>query len=292
MPTVSVIIPCYNQGRYLAQAVESVIAQTMPDWECIIVNDGSTDNTGEVALSLAERDSRIRYIEQENGGTSAAKNAGLNAVRGRYVQFLDADDWIMPTKFELQVKAVEGTEELAVSYCDYEFAVEDSATEPPLHLLNPMIDARDPLVDIATRWGRDLGFAPNCLLLDARFFTEQGICFEPSICFHEDYDCWLSVFALRPRLAKVPEKLAVYRLHGGTATEKREQMLHGKVRVLLKQRRLLHRNKPVRRALDRRYHEVWEYAYSVLPPIERLKLRALRASRRLNKPMDGSDCRR
>ena len=94
-PAVSVIIPCYNHAHYLCRAVQSVLAQTYADWEAIIVDDGSTDNTREVATRFS--DPRVRYIYQENRGLSAARNTGISAAQGSYLAFLDADDELEPT---------------------------------------------------------------------------------------------------------------------------------------------------------------------------------------------------
>jgi glycosyltransferase involved in cell wall biosynthesis len=79
---VSVIVPCYNQARYLSEALQSVILQSYSNWECIIVNDGSTDNTENVALKFQEDDERFRYIKKENGGLSSARNHGLSVING------------------------------------------------------------------------------------------------------------------------------------------------------------------------------------------------------------------
>src|SRR5512145_1103660 len=76
-PQVSVIVPCYNQGHFLSEAMQSVIDQTFQDWECIIVNDGSTDSTKDIAQRFLMTDQRIRYFEQRNKGLSAARNRGL-----------------------------------------------------------------------------------------------------------------------------------------------------------------------------------------------------------------------
>ena len=103
-PQVSVIIPCYNQGRFLGEAVDSVIAQTHGAWECLIINDGSTDNTAEIAASYAGRDGRIRDLYQHRPGLGSARNRGLAESRGEYVQFLDADDILLPEKIERQLK--------------------------------------------------------------------------------------------------------------------------------------------------------------------------------------------
>lgn len=99
MPAVSVIVPCYNAEAYLAPCVESILAQTEQSWELLLVNDGSTDGTPALCRALAEKDGRIRVIEQENAGVSAARNAGLDAARGEYVAFLDSDDAYTPGAF-------------------------------------------------------------------------------------------------------------------------------------------------------------------------------------------------
>jgi len=101
--TVSVIVPTHNYGQYIRQTVESVRRQTWTDWECLVVDDGSADGTGNIMAELAATDPRIRYLRQENRGPSAARNAGLAATSGEFVQFLDADDLIGPCKLEHQL---------------------------------------------------------------------------------------------------------------------------------------------------------------------------------------------
>lgn len=91
---VSVIVPCYNYAQYLPEALESVLAQTHKNWECIIVNDGSPDNTEEVALKYCNKDSRFKYFYKENGGHSSARNFGILRSAGKYILPLDADDYI------------------------------------------------------------------------------------------------------------------------------------------------------------------------------------------------------
>jgi len=103
-PVVSVIIPCYGQAMYLPEAIESVVAQTDPSWEAIIVNDGSPDDTAVVARRLvAVHGPRIRHIEQSNARVSAARNAGIRVAAGRYILPLDADDRLAPTMLERTV---------------------------------------------------------------------------------------------------------------------------------------------------------------------------------------------
>ncbi len=99
-PLVSVVIPVYNAARTVAGCIASVQAQTLTDWECICVNDGSKDHTLEVLQSLAQKDYRIRIIDKPNGGVSSARNRGMDEARGETVFFLDADDTINPTCLE------------------------------------------------------------------------------------------------------------------------------------------------------------------------------------------------
>lgn len=104
-PNVSVIVPCYNAEPFLRRCVESVLAQTEPGWELLLVNDGSTDGTSGLCRALAADDARIRVLEQENAGVSAARNAGLDAARGTYVTFIDSDDALAPAALETLLAA-------------------------------------------------------------------------------------------------------------------------------------------------------------------------------------------
>lgn len=94
MPKVSVIVPVYKAEKYLRQCIESILAQTFTDWECILVDDGSPDHSGAICDEYAARDARIRVIHKENGGVSSARNVGLDNVKGDWITFLDADDCI------------------------------------------------------------------------------------------------------------------------------------------------------------------------------------------------------
>lgn len=105
-PAVSVVIPCFNAARFLQRSIESVVGQTHRDLELIVVDDGSTDDSVAVAREMASTDARVRvHVLSERRGVAAARNAGLEVARGKYVAFLDADDWWMPAKLEKQLAA-------------------------------------------------------------------------------------------------------------------------------------------------------------------------------------------
>lgn len=93
-PLISIIVPCYNQAQYLDECLQSVLDQTYQNWECIIVNDGSPDNTEEVAQRWTNKDPRFKYFKKENGGVSAARNFGIDKASGEWILPLDGDDKI------------------------------------------------------------------------------------------------------------------------------------------------------------------------------------------------------
>ena len=125
-PAVSVVIPCHDYGRYLPETVGSVLAQTFCDWELVIVDDGSTDDTEAVARSLIAQhpDRRIQLLQQANAGVSAARNAGIAATTGRYVLPLDADDVIAPSMLEKTVVVLDGSPDIAIASTDVYVFVE------------------------------------------------------------------------------------------------------------------------------------------------------------------------
>ena len=126
-PFVSIIIPCFNQAHYLERSVKSVLSQTFSEIECIIVNDGSTDNTHEIAKYLCSTDSRVKYFFKENGGLSAARNFGIPKAQGEWIQCLDSDDWIHENKIKFQLEHLKGFEDRdVIFYSDYERVYLDS----------------------------------------------------------------------------------------------------------------------------------------------------------------------
>ena len=105
MNKVSVIVPAFNVEKYLGRALDSLLAQTYQNWEAIIVDDGSTDETSYIAKQYCQRDSRFRFVQQENQGQAIARNNALGIACGDYVMYLDPDDMLHPQAMEICVKA-------------------------------------------------------------------------------------------------------------------------------------------------------------------------------------------
>lgn len=123
---VSIIIPCFNQAQYLPDALNSVLNQSYQKWECIIVNDGSPDNTEEIALEWCKKDPRFKYIKQENKGLSSARNSGISKSCGVYILPLDADDKIENSYLEQIIYAFNRIPKLKLVYCRAEYFGERS----------------------------------------------------------------------------------------------------------------------------------------------------------------------
>ena len=119
-PLVSIIVPCYNQAKYLDECLQSVLDQTYVNWECLIVNDGSSDNTEEVTKNWVVKDSRFVCLKKENGGLCSARNYGIEQARGVFVLPLDADDKIADNYIYLAVQSYQEDASLKVVYCKAE----------------------------------------------------------------------------------------------------------------------------------------------------------------------------
>ena len=117
---ISIIVPCYLQAQYLEEALQSVLDQTYNNWECIIVNDGSPDNTEEVAHEWLEKDARFKYIYKENGGLSSARNKGITIANGEFILPLDADDRIGANYLLLAMDVFQKDPDVKVVYCQAE----------------------------------------------------------------------------------------------------------------------------------------------------------------------------
>lgn len=199
VPVVSVIMPCYKQAEFLREAVESVVAQTFTDWELIVVDDGSPDDTAATAEAIiAEHPGRaIRLLRKPNGGVSEARNAGIRMARGAYILPLDADDMIRPTMLEKTVRLLDSNRDVDIAYTDITHfgavdrtiqAAEFDATKIPIN--NQL----------------------NCCSLYRREAWERSGGYRSLYWGYEDWDFWVGCAAAGLRAARFPESLLLYRV--------------------------------------------------------------------------------
>jgi glycosyltransferase involved in cell wall biosynthesis len=204
-PLVSVVIPAYNARRWLASAVDSVLTQTYQSVEIIVVDDGSTDGT---AGFVASRYPDIVLLRQANRGLSAARNAGLDAARGDFVQFLDADDVLLPAKLEKQVALLQERTSLAGVYCDFQYLESDGG-----RTASGFDEVGDDRV-LRSLLRRNFIVAHAPLLRTAVVRAQNG--FDESLTACEDYDLWLRLAAAGHVLQGLREVLVLYRRTPGS----------------------------------------------------------------------------
>jgi glycosyltransferase involved in cell wall biosynthesis len=187
-PVVSIIVPCYNGAQYLEEAVESALAQTFTDLECIIVDDGSTDNSRQVSESLMRRDPRVRYYYKDNGGVSSALNLGVRLAKGEWIQVLAADDWLHEDKLRFQLSYLDssGSDGDVVFYSDYQMVYQDADGNAVRKVTNVIGDlTNEQLLERAIAWDfkPNFPFIAHSVLIrrsvfDRRMFNEDLRAFE------------------------------------------------------------------------------------------------------------------
>ena len=205
---VSIITPCYNAGRFVAETIESVLGQTWPDWEMIVVDDGSSDASADIVARFAERDSRIRLIRQANAGTACARNAAMRQARGRYIALLDADDVWEPEFLERQLAFMKAKG--AICVCSAYRRINERSEEilrPTVPL--PVITPRD--MRVMNRIGCLTG------LYDSRKHGKVML-HEELKSIRDDYAYWYDVVKLEGKAYGNPELLARYRVLSGSTT--------------------------------------------------------------------------
>lgn len=192
---ISIITPCYNAEPYIARTIQSIQNQTITDWEMIIVDDGSNDNSADIIKDFASKDARIKLFQKENGGSASARNMGLALAQGEFIQFLDADDTIEPTKIERQITLME-QELLDVTYSDYCMVNEDGTHEDKKgHTFN--------LFKLLIGWGL-FGTIPfHAFIYRHEFLRQNKILSSSEIREREDWDFHIKVFSATTRIQRL-----------------------------------------------------------------------------------------
>jgi glycosyltransferase involved in cell wall biosynthesis len=228
-PLVSVIVPTYNYGSFIGETLECLRAQTYENWECLVVDDGSTDDTADVVARFMRDDKRFKFLRQQNARQAAAKNNGLRNCAGEYIQFLDADDMIEPEKLEKHVGYLEAHPDVDIVYGSARYF----RTENPGERLS-------------TTWGDDKPWMPgisgsgkevllslvrrNFLVINAalvRSSTVEAVGpFDERLPPAEDWDYWLRCAAAGARFSfdDPPGTLALVRWHPTSSSQDRRRM--------------------------------------------------------------------
>jgi glycosyltransferase involved in cell wall biosynthesis len=200
---VSIITPSYNSALYIKNTIASVQAQTLRDWEMIIVDDGSIDNSADIIRDIAINDSRIKLIQKENGGSASARNVGLQQAKGDYIQFLDADDTIAYDKLERQVELMD-QKGLDVTYTDYKLTQSDGMTHSQL------MGFRLNLFKLLAGWGVFGTIPLHAFLYRHSFLTKHDIKNTSEVKEREDWDFHIKVFGAYPKIERLAQYCGAY----------------------------------------------------------------------------------
>ncbi|MCW5877454.1 MAG: glycosyltransferase [Anaerolineales bacterium] len=218
-PTVSVVIPTRNRVAYILQALESVFAQTYSDYEIIVVDDGSQDETPETLQPLVKA-GKLRYITQPASGVSAARNRGVAEAAGRYIAFLDSDDLFMPSKLEKQVALFERHPQLGFVHCWFS-KFDDAGRDLGLRDTSRFDGQIYPFM--LQEW--DVLMAMPCMLMRKDALQAAGG-FDTAMRWGEDLDLWRRM-AKRHPVSLVREDLVGVRVHGSNiSAQRREAVSH------------------------------------------------------------------
>jgi glycosyltransferase involved in cell wall biosynthesis len=209
MPKVSVVIPNYNQTRFISAAIQSLLEQTYPSFEIIVVDDGSADNCREVVAGFGRR---VRYIWQENQGLGGARNTGIRAAKGEFIGLLDADDQWLPSFLETMVSLTAGYPKAAVYYC-CAHAMDADGRELPQQFGGP---PRSPEAMHRTLLRANF-LIPSTILMRKAIVVEAGLFEQKLQSIHgcEDWDLWLRLLP-EHSFVGTSAPLVLYRLHDST----------------------------------------------------------------------------
>lgn len=233
---VSVILPCYNYGLFLREALDSLLGQTYTSWECIIIDDGSVDDTREVVNEYVILDGRFKYFHQQNQGLSAARNKGLECATGRYIQFIDADDKIQSEKLEKHVAYLESHPDVDVVYGSvvYFGESEDILTGSEISrndaIWMPRISGSGKL--LLASFVKGNGLVVNAAIFKASLISDVGY-FNVSLRSHEDWEFWIRCVIAGKVFHYLNQEgaQAMVRVHGNSMSQESYRMLISNIKV-------------------------------------------------------------
>lgn len=215
---ISVIMPARNAQSTIDRALDSLKAQSVSDWEVIVVDDGSTDSTHTLVEEMMSKEPRIRLVRGAGEGASGARNRGIRCARGRFLSFLDADDWIEPQFMATMLDALEAAPDHDIAYCAFRRVMPDGQMTEGV--ADPRVQ-QEPFEVFARTCAV---VTINCLLIERQLVLDAGG-FDTSLLTCEDWDLWQRLSRAGARWLMIDEPLSFYRSTSGSLTRNSRQML-------------------------------------------------------------------
>lgn len=252
MSEVSIIIPCYNQGYYLSYALESILAQTFTDWEAIIIDDGSNDNTQFVTTQFD--DPRIQYVYQKNQGLATSRNNGIKRAKGDYLSFLDADDEWSPEFLSCCLHELKKCQNWVGVYTQNHFIDEKSSFLPQIggQVVSP--------AKFRSRLLEGGFFVVHAVMIKKSVVENVGM-FDPNLAGKgvEDWDLWLRI-SEKYIMGGIKKPLAYYRVYLGSMSTNTKDMFDNRIAVIKKHFGVLDLSKPSTQEIQRIYALVYRWS--------------------------------
>lgn len=212
----SIIIPCYNQGHFLSECLNSLSNQSFLSWEALVINDGSTDHTSVIASKFSKKDNRIILINQKNVGLSGARNTGMKLSRGEYLLFLDADDWLEKNCLSTFFLNISENPNFELYKCGYSYCDKFNGIHFHHHLPNEYGKIFPKILTV------NLG-PVHSVLIRGQFAMELGD-FDLNLKSCEDWDFWIRAGKMGANVFSIPERLVVYRYVPNSMSRNAKQM--------------------------------------------------------------------
>lgn len=220
--SVAVVVPAYNNAGFVGRAIDSILAQTLPADEIIVVDDGSTDNTADIVRSYGQQ---VRYIYQESAGASVARNTGIEAAKSDWIAFLDADDEWLPEKLKLQTEHLERNPDIVWTTANFLRCMcwqdRRSAHMPP-ELSRQLLGEREYFDDYFDAFLKRSDGWTGAMVIRRNVLIEAGL-FRPGQLISNDFDMWWRIAYRYPKIGFIAEPLAIYHLDVEGSTIRRHK---------------------------------------------------------------------
>ena len=229
--SVSVVIPAYNAKQHISQTIKSILAQTWPADEIIVIDDGSNDGTGEAIKTFGDK---VRYIYQQNQGVSLARNTGIEAAKSEWIAFLDADDEWSPDKLKLQIELLKRQSHLAWTSANYTRCLCEKKITGPLttpQTVKQMLAGKDYYEEFFNAFKANAAGWTGTMLIKRNVIIDAGM-FDKQFTVAEDLDLWFRIAYDHPQIGYIAEPLATYHLSTAQSLSKTVQNMGAQAEMI------------------------------------------------------------